>query len=108
MGIDRTESKKSGDEAKRELRRQAARESEETALLTTIVLEQVKKGLGEVPNLLQLVIRPLWKNHYRANVYVGNDFSSARIFESFFIVTDEAGTIKESTPRISSVRKVPA
>ena len=87
------------------MRRQESRESEESALLVKIVQEQVLKGIGDVPNLLHLIIRPLWKSHFRANLYVGSDFSSARIFQSFFIVTDDEGMIKESTPPISTALK---
>ena len=104
MGIDRAESKKSPDETKRELRRQAARESEESALLATIVLEQVLKDVADVPSFLQLKIRPLWKGHFRANVYVGPDLANARISHSFFLVTDDEGMITQSAPPISSIR----
>ncbi len=103
MGIDRAESKRSVDETKRDLRRQE-RETEESALMATIVLEQVLKDVADVPNFLQLKIRPLWKSHFRANVYVGTDLAGARISHSYFLVTDEEGVITQSAPPISSIR----
>jgi hypothetical protein len=58
-------------------------------------------ALGEPGDLLRVLIRPLWGNCYRANVFVGADAASGRVANSYFLTTDGEGNILESTPQIT-------
>lgn len=69
--------------------------------LNALVGEQVIHTLGEPGGLLIVQVRPLWKNHYRVNVFVGMDATSAKIAHSYFLVADSDGNIIESTPKIA-------
>ena len=62
---------------------------------------QVMHALGQPGNLHKVQVWPLWEDHYRVNVVVGADATSARVAHSFFLVTDREGTILESTPEIA-------
>ena len=80
----------------------------EATQLASVVLEQVMRSIDQPPDFLQLKIRPLWKHHFRANLYVGLDSSNARICNSYFIVTDDDGVIVHATPALPPVdRKAP-
>jgi hypothetical protein len=57
-------------------------------------------GLAEPPRRVE--VRPLWGDHYRVNVLVGEDAASVRIAHSFFVVTDGEGAILASTPQITA------
>jgi hypothetical protein len=57
-------------------------------------------ALGQPDNLQKVQIRHLWGDCYRANILVGADLASARIAHSYFLVTDEGGTIVASTPAL--------
>jgi hypothetical protein len=69
--------------------------------LNDLIAEQVMHALGDPGDLLRVLIRPLWGNCYRANVFVGADAASARVANSFFLTTDGDGNILESTPQIT-------
>jgi hypothetical protein len=56
---------------------------------------------GQPVGLLGTQVRPLWQDHYRVNVFVGVDASSAKIAHSYFLVVDGEGTIIASTPKIT-------
>ena len=105
MATERTASNTPADNAKNEQRRQAAQESLEATQQASVVLEQVMRCIDEPPNFLQLKIRPLWKHHFRANLYVGIDGVDARICNSYFIVTDDAGIIQRATPPLLPIRR---
>jgi hypothetical protein len=63
--------------------------------------EQVVDTLGSPGDLIKVHVRALWKDHYRVNVLVGRDAASARVANSYFLVTDDEGNIIASTPKIS-------
>jgi len=65
-----------------------------------LVGEQVLHDLGQPRDLLKVQVRQLWDNTYRVNIFVGVSAASARIVNSFFVVTDGDGNMIESTPRI--------
>jgi hypothetical protein len=44
----------------------------------------VLAALGAPPDLLRLLVKPLWGSYYRANVFVGKGFT-ARMAHSFFL-----------------------
>jgi hypothetical protein len=78
----------------------SALERHRSETVTDLIAEQVIHALGEPGDLLRVLIRPLWGNCYRANVFVGADAASARVASSYFLTTDGEGNILESTPQI--------
>jgi len=68
--------------------------------LTSLIGEQVIHGLGEPRDLLKVQVRPLWSNHFRANIFVGKDAGSAQIADSYFLTADGDGVIIASAPEI--------
>jgi hypothetical protein len=69
--------------------------------LHALIEEQVMHALGKPGDLLKVQVRPLWKDHYRANVVVGTDAASARVAHSYFLVLDDDGKILASAPPIT-------
>jgi hypothetical protein len=69
-------------------------------LLDALIGEQVTHILGEPGNLLKVQVRRLWETRYRVNVVVGADAATARIANSYFLVTDGNGNVVSSTPKI--------
>jgi hypothetical protein len=62
---------------------------------------QVLHALGQPDGLLRVQVRPLWEHHFRVNVLVGADAASAKVANSYFLVTDGGGNILASTPAIT-------
>jgi hypothetical protein len=79
----------------------SALERHQSENLNDLIAEQVMHALGEPGDLLKVLIRPLWGNCYRANVFVGADAASGRVANSFFLTTDDDGNILESIPQIT-------
>lgn len=50
------------------------------------------------PGVMRVVVRPLWPNHFRVNVFVGPDAASASIAHSYFVQVGDAGDILWTTP----------
>src|ERR1700704_306850 len=69
-------------------------------MFCALIAEQVMYRLGEPKELIQVQVRPLWEDRYRANVFVGKGVNSATIVNSFFLVTDSSGNITAATPKI--------
>ncbi len=69
--------------------------------LNALIGEQVIHTLGEPNGLHGVQVRRLWANHYRVNVYVGENAASARIADSYFVEADGDGNIVASTPKIT-------
>jgi hypothetical protein len=69
-------------------------------VMNGLVKQQVLHALGRPGDLLQVQVRPLWSENYRVNVFVGPSHASARIANSYFIVTDGDGTIRQTYPAI--------
>lgn len=63
--------------------------------------EQVIDGLGQPDGFHRVQVRKLWDNRYRANIYIGENTTSAIVAYSYFLVTDEAGNIVAATPKIT-------
>ena len=70
-------------------------------MLCTLIGERVMHGLGKPANLCRLVVRPLWSDHYRVNIFAGEDSVAAKIVNSYFVRADDDGNILESRPRIT-------
>lgn len=68
--------------------------------LNALIGEQLIHTLGEPGHLLKVQVRLLWENWYRVNVLIGEDATSARIANSYFVKADKDGNIVESTPKI--------
>ena len=73
----------------------------EREMFCALIGEKVVHVLGEPSNLCKLVVRPIWKDHYRVNVFVGENLASAKIANSYFVQTDDGGNILESCPKIT-------
>ena len=69
------------------------------------VRSAVLAALGSPPELLRVVVAPLWKGCFRVNVLTGADAATVRIAHSFFIEASERGDITSATPKI--VRQYP-
>jgi hypothetical protein len=71
--------------------------------LDTLIGEQVLHILGQ-PELLQRVqVRHLWDDHFRVNVLVGVDATSAKIAHSYFLMVGDHGNIITSAPKITKL-----
>ena len=73
---------------------------EERERLKAAVGKRVMDTLGQPGNLHKVQVRWLWEDHYRLNVFVGPDAASAKVANSYFLVTDDEGNIIASTPTI--------
>jgi hypothetical protein len=100
MSLDHAESGTPTARSKPSQRNAEKQEGQKPNMSESVVQEQVMKMLGELPNLIRVQVRALWKGHYRANIYVGSDHLTSRIAHSFFIITDDAGKISEARPPI--------
>jgi predicted NBD/HSP70 family sugar kinase len=69
--------------------------------LTVAIGQHVMHTLGQPNDLRGVQVRRLWENHYRVNVLIGTDAASARVANSYFLVTDGDGNIVASTPKIA-------
>jgi hypothetical protein len=74
--------------------------------LKAAVGKRVMDTLGQPGDLHKVQVRWLWEDHYRLNVFVGPDAASAKVANSYFLVTDDEGNIIASTPPIR--REYPA
>ncbi len=70
------------------------------ATLHDLIREQVVHRLGEPDDLLGVDVRPLWGRYFRVNVRAGAGFTTTRVTNSFFLTTDDDGTILDSSPEI--------
>ena len=61
------------------------------------LVEELRREPGD---LLRVQVRPLWEDNYRVNVLVGVNAASARVANSYFVVTDGDGNVLESTPQV--------
>jgi hypothetical protein len=61
----------------------------------------VLRSLGQPADLVEVVVRTLWGDRYRVNVWTGADAHTARMAYSFFVVADDEGAILSSTPTIT-------
>ena len=76
-------------------------EADDGRQLLARIRRQVLQALGEPAGLRGVHVKPLWENHYRANVVVGRDVTTAAVAHSYFLVADAAGTIVTATPPIT-------
>lgn len=75
-------------------------ERQKQEMLNALIGEQVLHTLGKPASLLKVSVRPLWKNIYRVNVFIGPDAVTSTIANSFFLNVNDDGNIVTSTPKI--------
>ena len=63
----------------------------------------VLKALGRPAELLRVNVMPLWGDHFRVNIVTGEDATSVRIPNSYFVTVDERGAILRSEPSIQKM-----
>ena len=68
--------------------------------LHALIAEQVMHILGEPGGLHKVLVRPLWQDHYRVNVFVGANAVLAKIANSYFVQADGDGNIVKASPKI--------
>lgn len=68
--------------------------------LQALIGEQVMLVLGLPGELHSVQVRKLWRDHYRVNVFVGMDATSATVAHSYFLATDDDGRIISANPKI--------
>lgn len=54
--------------------------------------------LGRPGDLYRVAVMPVWGDHFRVNVLIGEGPASVRIPHSYFVAADARGNILESTP----------
>jgi hypothetical protein len=69
--------------------------------LNDVIAKQVVQSLGTPADLLKVQVRPLGRDCYRVNVFVGKYGTNARIADSFFLTADDEGKILTSSPKIA-------
>jgi hypothetical protein len=68
-----------------------------------VIGRYVMRALGQPEELRSVQVRPLWGNHYRVNIFIGENVGSAKIVNSYFVSVDDDGNIIDSTPKIARV-----
>jgi hypothetical protein len=74
---------------------------EKNYALNQIIASNVVQSLGSPADLLEVQVRPLGRDRYRVNVFVGKDAGPARIADSFFLTADDRGRILTCSPEIA-------
>jgi hypothetical protein len=74
-------------------------ERQHSRLLDSTIGQQVMETLGKPEDLHKVLVRRLWDNHYRVNIFVGADDYSNKIAHSYFLVADGDGKILTATPK---------
>jgi hypothetical protein len=69
--------------------------------LNDLIAKHVVQSLGSPADLLKVQVRPLGRDRYRVNVFVGKYGATARIADSFFLTADDEGKILTSSPEIA-------
>jgi hypothetical protein len=67
----------------------------------TLIVGHVLRALGGAGGKGRLQVRPLWDEYYRVNVVVGDGPGCFTIARSYFLRTDGAGNVLESTPELT-------
>jgi hypothetical protein len=61
----------------------------------------VLRALGRPGELYRVAVIPLWGDHFRVNVLVGDGAANVRVAHSFFLVADAAGNVVACSPDIT-------
>ena len=76
-------------------------QASDAVALEGLIKSQVMQALGTPGERYEVSVRRLWAGRYRVNVLLGDDRTCTRIAHSFFLVSDGAGNILESRPRLA-------
>ncbi len=87
--------------SQREIQNTIANDTQDN--LKALLGEQVLHALGEPRNLLRVQVCKLWQQHYRVNVLIGADITSARVAHSYFVKSDRDGNIATAIPKIAKL-----
>lgn len=74
--------------------------AQESGLLEAVVGDSVIFNLGKPAGLHRMQVKCVWGDHYRVNIFVGDDFVTSKIAHSFFLKADENGKILSCSPPI--------
>jgi hypothetical protein len=77
------------------------KELRDTEKLKTSIRAHVLRALGEPGVKSRVQVRPLWGAYYRVNIVVEEGPGCVTIPRSYFLKTDVAGAILESTPKLT-------
>jgi hypothetical protein len=77
------------------------KEQPDPEVLKNLIRGHVLRALGEPGGTGRVQVRPLWGGYYRVNVVVGEGPGCFTIARSYFLRTDGAGAILESTPKLT-------
>jgi hypothetical protein len=83
----------------------STQDKEDRQAVDAAVGKQVIQALGHPAGLPKVQVHRLWEDHYRVNILTGADATSTRIANSYFLVTDNAGNIVNSTPKITRIQE---
>ena len=81
--------------------RRPERKATEGGPLEAVVRENVMYDLGRPDRLHHVQVRCVWGDHYRVNVFIGEDAASAKVAHSYFLEADSDGKILTSSPAIT-------
>jgi hypothetical protein len=87
--------------AKQKEKQIATPEKQESRDQEVAIGNRVLHALGQPDNFLRVQVRRLWGDHYRVNVFVGDDAASARVAHSYFLTTGSEGNFAACSPEIS-------
>jgi hypothetical protein len=85
---------------KQQDKQHAEKDKQERQIQGEALGKKVMHTLGQPTNLQRVQVRQLWDDHYRVNIFAGDDLASAKVVQSFFLLADGAGNILQSTPAI--------
>jgi hypothetical protein len=77
------------------------KEQQDPEALKTLISGHVLRALGGPGGKGRVEVRPLWGGYYRVNVVVGDGPGCFTIARSYFLRTDGAGNVLESTPKLT-------
>ena len=69
--------------------------------LNDVIGTRVIHALGQPGDYYRVQVRRLWEDRYRVNVLVGGDVTSTTVAHSYFLVADDDGNIRATTPAIT-------
>jgi hypothetical protein len=76
-------------------------ERQERGLLEGIVRDNVLSALGQPVGNHRVLVKSVWGDNYRVNVFVGPNIASFTIAHSYFLRADGNGKILTSCPPIA-------
>ena len=77
------------------------KELQDAEKMNTLIGSHVQRALGGAGGKGRVQVRPLWDGYYRVNLVVGEGPGRVTIARSYFLRTDGAGNVLESTPKLT-------